>query len=544
MPLTALQVVWAWSLQAAVVVAAGMLVALLLRWRADPRARLVLWRLVLTIAVLLPLVGIAVPPPAPVTVGPFATVPGVTIATWEWGAAAARSPAVLATLLLVGLAAGALWRVTRLVTGALALRRFARAEPVLDEDLESLAIATGVRARLVAAPVAQPFTFGLRRPVIVVPLGFAGEPAVVRRAVLAHELSHVRRRDWVHAVVEDACAALLWFHPGIWLALDELRLAREEIVDRAAARLVGSRRAYVETLLAFTSARSATVQPASGFFRHRQLARRIAALSREVSMSTRVLVGTGVTTMLVLLAVAAAVQAAFPLPAAPAQATAAESVSALEELAYKVPQDAPPPRKVHDVRPAYPDDVREVVTSAVFGVRVVVDVDGTVAEARILTQRFSGPGASPDRVARAVARLADGTLAAVRQWRFEPPEKAPLALTLALSYHADGPRTTPPPPPPPPPPPASVIVAPVAKHEVRPVFPEDARRAGDEGVVQVSVTVGSDGAVTHASVTQSHPAFDAAALEAARQWTFHPGTRNGRPVAVETELTFAFYLRD
>jgi len=44
-------------------------------------------------------------------------------------------------------------------------------------------------------------------------------------------------------------------------------------------------------------------------------------------------------------------------------------------------------------------------------------------------------------------------------------------------------------------------------------------------------------------VIQSVPALDQAALDAARQWTFRPGTKDGKPVDVVTEITMAFTLR-
>jgi beta-lactamase regulating signal transducer with metallopeptidase domain len=65
-----------------------------------------------------------------------------------------------------------------------------------------------------------------------------------------HELLHVRRRDWRRVIVEEAIRAVLWFHPPIWLLLGELRQAREEVIDRAGVGLLGSRRSYLETLVA------------------------------------------------------------------------------------------------------------------------------------------------------------------------------------------------------------------------------------------------------------------------------------------------------
>ena len=67
---------------------------------------------------------------------------------------------------------------------------------------------------------------------------------------------------------------------------------------------------------------------------------------------------------------------------------------------------------------------------------------------------------------------------------------------------------------------------------VTPTYPRDAASSRQEGSVTLLVTIGPDGSVTDASVTESQPAgvFDAAALKAIRQWTFKPKVIDGRPV--------------
>ena len=65
----------------------------------------------------------------------------------------------------------------------------------------------------------QPVTFGFRRPVVLLPDSLRMQPEPIQRAVLAHELWHVRRRDWIWTVVEEAVRAVFWFHPAIWMLL-------------------------------------------------------------------------------------------------------------------------------------------------------------------------------------------------------------------------------------------------------------------------------------------------------------------------------------
>jgi TonB family protein len=306
----------------------------------------------------------------------------------------------------------------------------------------------------------------------------------------------------------------------------------------------------MRTLLEFAGRHDAHVLRALAFFRQRQLARRLAALSKEASMSTARSVVTGAAAVLVLLLCAHGARAAFPmtsLQASPAVGTSDTGghPSALEQQAYQAGKDAPPPKKIHDVAFPYPSSVKPIVTSALFVVRLVVDVDGSIAEARIVKRRIDGPPTSPQALAQAVQRLSNGTLEVVRQWRFEPPAKAPLAMTVSVSYTTSAEKASAPPPPPPPPPGPGDgrVTRPVPVNKPDAVYPESAKRDKIQGMVRLAVTVDKNGTVEDARVVQSVPELDQAALDAIRQWTFHPGTRDGVPVETKCEITINFTLK-
>ena len=121
-------------------------------------------------------------------------------------------------------------------------------------------------------------------------------PAEVQRAVISHELFHVRRRDWAWLVGEELICALLWFNPAIWWAVSRVHDARELVVDELAVLATGRRRAYVEALMRFADETS--LAPVAAFGGRRQLFHRIVMLSKERVMSSRRIVLTvGVMTL-------------------------------------------------------------------------------------------------------------------------------------------------------------------------------------------------------------------------------------------------------
>ena len=76
------------------------------------------------------------------------------------------------------------------------------------------------------------------------------------------------------------------------------------------------------------------------------------------------------------------------------------------------------------------------------------------------------------------------------------------------------------------------IPLPVRTVYVEPVYPEDARQAGIDGMVILEALIGEDGKVMDARIMRSIPALDAAALAAVRQWAFTPTVINGVPQKV------------
>ena len=76
--------------------------------------------------------------------------------------------------------------------------------------------------------------------------------------------------------------------------------------------------------------------------------------------------------------------------------------------------------------------------------------------------------------------------------------------------------------------------------DVRPVFPDEAARAGIRGIVILEITIDVDGTVKDARVLRSIPMLDAAALEAVRKWRYEPTTIGDRSMPVIMTVSMAF----
>ncbi len=269
---------FAWSAQVALLVSVGALASMTL---ASPRARLIFWQGILAIALLLP----AVEP----WQQPIAENTGsVAIATSAAPVILVHQPSSRFVwrreYLLLLIAAGAALRFLWIGVGLLRLRRHR-----LDARMLTIPPVRFSNPRVrwfVSSTVGGPVTFGFLNPSILLPVRVAELPDDLREAIAHHELAHVRRRDWLFVLAEEAIRSLLWFHPAIWFVLSRIQLAREQVVDAEVVGLTHDRERYLDALVAVAAQRLLPdVAPAPLFLKKRQLAVRVAAVLKETRMS-------------------------------------------------------------------------------------------------------------------------------------------------------------------------------------------------------------------------------------------------------------------
>lgn len=169
--------------------------------------------------------------------------------TWTAG----MRSGLLTTIWLVG--AGFL--LLRLGVGLVRLRRLQMAahryeSPHLQPILETVGerLAPGRRVDVLCHPLIEaPCTWGWHRPVVLLPREATSWGREPLQDVMAHELAHVGRRDWLGYLLASLATALCWFHPLVWLAASRLRLEAERACDDRVLALGTSAPDYAERLL-------------------------------------------------------------------------------------------------------------------------------------------------------------------------------------------------------------------------------------------------------------------------------------------------------
>ena len=230
------------------------------------------WRLTLAAMLVLPIASLAIPPihistaviSTPVMVRPQEASPPSTAARstsiplsqhrvnparavanpFPWALLALASYVVIAIGMLARILLG-WWLIHRSVRNLETLKhpRFTRASFGMQNPPEFRS----------GNNVVVPVTFGWRKPVILLPANWSEWPEEKLELVLAHELSHIDRSDYLVRLLSTVNRGLYWFHPLSWWVAKRLAETAEYLSDDAAisSSSIGRER-YAELLTEFT----------------------------------------------------------------------------------------------------------------------------------------------------------------------------------------------------------------------------------------------------------------------------------------------------
>jgi TonB family protein len=516
--------------------------------------------------------------------GPAATAPSVSVAPQP--ASRLSLPALLLAAWLGGMALFlapvilGLWRVR-------SLRRSALPSPNGQSLADRLRREAGIRRRvevLQHEDLTGPMTCGVLHPAIVLPReSQPWEAADLHRAIV-HELEHVRRADWVTQCLARVVCAAYWFHPLIWISWRRLRLEAERSCDDAV--LGGSEAtAYAEQLVGLAQRLSSAAKPPLLAMANRSdLAARVGAV-----LDKRQPRGRAGTLPLSLACGAAAVMLVTVSPfrivaAPPSPAPFAEPAPAAQPTPEPAPANTPltntaPLAEAAPVSPPANEPAPQTVPAITFQGRsnlVVVDVvvtdlagnsiDGLGARDFVISEdgvtqtigifEFHRLTMSPDTAnapknyyilgyyttnqsqdgqfrriqvidkTDATAKL-DSRAGYYAIKQFTPAANAPAGTGIVQPASALPPGSIPP-----------ILLA---KKEAE--YSEEARKAKFQGSVVLYLEVDETGQPNNIKVLRSLGlGLDEKAIEAVKQWRFKPGTANGVPVTMPTQVKVDFRL--
>jgi len=212
--------------------------------------------------------------------------------------------------------------------------------------------------------------------------------------------------------------------------------------------------------------------------------------------------------------------------------TSAQELSEFEKGAVRCVGDIKPPKLIKKIDPIYPEDARKAGVSGVVILEARTNTIGRVEDVKIL---------------RSVPPLDQAAIDAVKQWVYEPLKvdgvDKPALFTVTVSFRLDGDK-------------AFEEFAkgavkievglqpPLLVKKVDPVYPEEARKKGVEGIVILQARIDTSGKVKDVMVVRSVPLLDQAAIDALKQWVYEPLIINNKPREAVFTVTVRFMLNE
>jgi beta-lactamase regulating signal transducer with metallopeptidase domain len=183
---------------------------------------------------------------------------------------------------------------SRTAAGLLGIRRLERQSvhlqggKVIEQALiaqQALGYKRSIAVRLARpeAEVVVPLTWGIQRPVVLLPANVEEWSPEHLQAILRHEIAHVLRGDWLWLMMSQLVCALYWFHPLVWRAAAQMRAESERATDDRVLSSGIRASDYGECLLEFVrllgaTHRRPTMKLAIGMARPSTLENRLCAM--------------------------------------------------------------------------------------------------------------------------------------------------------------------------------------------------------------------------------------------------------------------------
>jgi len=255
--------------------------------------------------------------------------------------------------------------------------------------------------------IMTPITWGVFRPVILLPAYVRDWPADKHAAMILHETAHIERQDWLWQTFADFLTAVFWFHPLIWLAAARIRWEAEQAADDRVLAQGTDAGGYARQLLEV--ARRVSQPPPTGAV---AMIRRPTALESRVAAildTSRGRSGAGFRARIVVMLTAAGLLLLL--------------VACQEERIYKVAELQTPPGVVSKVEPAYTNDARKAHIQGLVLLALVIDPKGSPKNVRVARSLDKG--------------LDKQAIVAIQKWHFSPGVKDGKPVRVAANIQVN-----------------------------------------------------------------------------------------------------------
>jgi TonB family protein len=424
-------------------------------------------------------------------------------------------------------ASGALAVLLRLAAGMIGISRLARAAKRVEDPEAAAELAKRIGVRRVtfveSDQVAMPITWGILRPLILLPRSRSEWPPERMRLVLAHELIHVRQRDCLIQLMMQFACAVYWFHPLMWLGAAQFRKERERACDDGVLNLGVAGPEYAGHLLELVRTLKASTPSLAVAMAHQSNleSRLVALLDAKVN---RKKLGRTAT----VLATLAAICLMLPLASVRGQSAAGRGTlwgTVTDPSGAVIPNAT----LLANNLDAHTQETAICNAAGEFTLKSI--------PAGHYTLEVAIPGFKAFRQNDVVLNANDTQRLDVHMElgkineRLEVIGKKPASqMTTAVVPHRI--RVG-----------GNVIAARLVS-KVEPIYPEYAQQQGIQGAVMLQAIISKEGGVMSLSVVNTaDPDLARAAMTAVGQWHYQPTLLNGQPVEVVTTITVDFKLK-
>jgi TonB family protein len=535
--------------KATLLLAGAWLIVFALRQRSSAAQRHHLWAAAMLASLALPFFSLLLPTWHSATLGNAAAlwVPARANATSSGSPAipsviitAASASAIFSKLAVAAVFAWALgfsFVLLRLLAGLARLAWVsAHSKPLFDDSWMSTVleiskfhkIDRSVRLLESSSALAMPLTWGIFRPVMVLPSSAEHWTEDRRRIVLSHELAHIARHDWFLQICAELVRATYWLHPLAWLAARRLRQESERACDDAVILSGIAPSHYASQLLDLARTLESSGRAwstALAFARPTNLERRFAAMlnpsvnRRRLSLKAKFLVPLFAASMLVPLATLRL----------PAQSLSGNTSGTIHDPSGTGVANATIIMSNHEAKTI---DMTSTDREGNFTFKPLPAGNYELQVLKPGFETYRLPQISLD-AGRDFSRSCTLEVGAITEQVMVVPENSakpvpvestsgkPSRLGIGGNIQA-----------------AKIIT------KVQPVYPDSAKSAGVSGTVILHAVVGMNGKPLSLRVMNSQvdPDLARSAVEAVSQWRYSPTLLNGEPIEVDTTVMVNFSL--